>query len=211
VNIFLGRMNPGDAPIAVSSGINVASIGATKALHRFDFIGPNQIPISNDVFLRQYIVALTGTYPPSSTHYVRCHGRANGQGTEYANGYALTSGIGFQFDQQNYPDDQSLPYGAFFAFGSSATWSLPAMVAGASYESPDISLLVQEAINDSQYDDDGNVVGPQLRYESGLGRGSNPDRDVRACHPEGPGAGRDLQAQESVRRDVEPRHQMPQD
>lgn len=166
VNIFLGRMNPGDAPIAVSSGINVASIGGTKSLHRFDFIGPNQITISNDVFLRQYIVTLTGTYPPSSTHYVRWHGRANGQGTEYANGYALTSGIGFQFDQQNYPDDQSLPYGAFFAFGSSATWPLPAMVAGGSYESPDISLLVQEAINDSQYDDDGNVVA--LSFDTNL-------------------------------------------
>ena len=40
------------------------------------------------------------------------------------------------------------------------------MVAGASYESPDISLLVQEAINDSQYDDDGNAVA--LSFDTNL-------------------------------------------
>jgi hypothetical protein len=34
------------------------------------------------------------------------------------------------------------------------------------YESPDISLLVQEAINDSQCDDDGNVVA--LSFDTNL-------------------------------------------
>ena len=40
------------------------------------------------------------------------------------------------------------------------------MVAGGTYESPDISLLVHEAINDSQYDDDGNVVA--LNFDTDL-------------------------------------------
>ena len=150
-------MAPGAPPLAVSDSLDVSTLSASKALVHFPFSGGSQITISNTTGQNQYFVAVTGTFAVNGSDYVTVHGNSNSTGTRYNYGTAATSGTGYQFDVQNYPDDASLPHLA--AATSVLTWVVPNMTTGNTYESTDISSIVQQAINLAQYQEDGRIAG----------------------------------------------------
>lgn len=151
-------------PLAVSSGIDVATVsGGTGGDVTFTFHGPNQITIVSHPWLRWYIVTITGSYTFSDTDCIGVNVDAN---AGYGGGVPLISGVGRYYDIQNYPAEGNLPWtgDANKVLGSEVVWITPNMVTGGTYETGDLSLIIQEAINDPGYAEDGNILG--LNWDS---------------------------------------------
>ena len=120
----------------------------------FNFSGDDRITVYTPYW--QYITVLVGDYVRSSANYVGWNFDAQ---AGYGGGYPLTSGTGYRYDRQNFPTENTLPFTSGYLLGSEVDWQLGYWSVGNTYDSADLTQIIQEAINDPGYAADGNELG----------------------------------------------------
>lgn len=128
--------------LATSDTRTAASISTTETQESFTFSGGDQIAVPDG----NYALVVRGDYPASATDYIVVRARSaflfGSTHRHYGTGHGL--------DFQNYParvDVQLLTP----ANPTSVLWAMPAMTSGLTYTTPDLTTVVQEAIDDAEY------------------------------------------------------------
>jgi len=140
--------------LASSNTITASSIPLTPGLVTFNFSGANQIslPANTDVFL---ILRSTLPYNVDGTNFINWHQ----QRAFFGAGGGRHYGTGVDFDFQNFPGAADV-YQVQSVEGLTPTvpWDTPPFTAGNTYQSPDLTALVQHAVSRPTYNDGGPIV-----------------------------------------------------
>jgi len=135
-----------DALLATSAAIDAGSVSTTAATVAFTFSGGGAIAIANAT---QYACILNGSYTMDLANYISLQGTAGGG----AGQHPVTYGEGRGLCSGNYLGAGQLLEIATIAGSGSVTWNCPAFVLNTVYATPDLSALLQAAVNRPGYVD----------------------------------------------------------
>ena len=145
----------GDA-LATSDLVDASTISTAFSTVSFDFTGGEQIALS----AKDYALVFRGDWTADGVNYlqVRC-----GSGfifTPYTDGEMWLYGEGRGLDDQNYPGQADL----YIALASTrpasinVAWTIPVVAAGVPVTTPSLKEVVQNAVDDPLYTEDGGSI-----------------------------------------------------
>lgn len=144
-----------DVLLATSNTRPASAAPGSAAPFRFTFSGPEQIALTA---AQDIVVVLNGDFPLSATENIAAGWKGN---SGYGPGTFQLFGTGVGFDDQNYPLQDS--FRAIAPSTGFIVWIAPQFLIGVDYDTPNLSVILQEYLLSGLYAQGDPLAFPVFR------------------------------------------------